>query len=73
MLAEIAAANAAFSVIKQCIGNGGTGPAVRAIAQFVGAKEDLQRKAHRKGGGSDLREFMALESIKQQEEELKQR
>jgi molecular chaperone GrpE (heat shock protein) len=73
MLAEIAAANAAFSVIKQAISNGKElASAGNAIAQFVGAKEDLQRKAQRKGGGSDLQEFMALETIKQQEEELKQ-
>ena len=73
MLAEIAAANAAFSVIKQCISNGKElASAGQAIAQFVGAKEDLQRKAQRKGGGSDLQEFMGLETIKQQEEELKQ-
>jgi molecular chaperone GrpE (heat shock protein) len=43
-----------------------------AIAKFVGAKEDLQKKANRKGGGSDLEEFMALEQIREQEEQLKQ-
>ena len=43
-----------------------------AIANFVGAKEDLQRKASKKGGGSDLEEFMALEQIREQEEQLKQ-
>lgn len=73
MLAEIAAANAAFSVIKQCISNGKElASAGQAIAQFVGAKEDLQRKAQRKGGGSDLQEFMALEELRGKEEELKQ-
>ena len=73
MLAELAAANAAFSVIKQAVQNSGDiAKAGSAIAKFVGAKEDLQRKANRKGGGSDLEEFMALEQIREQEEQLKQ-
>ena len=76
MLAELAAANAAFAVIKQCVQNGKEiASAGNAIAQFVGAKEDLQRKADKKGGragGSDLEEFMALEKLREQEEELKQ-
>lgn len=73
MLAEIAAANAAFQVIKQCISNGRElASAGQAIAQFVGAKEDLQRKAQKKGGGSDLEEFLALEELKTKEDELKQ-
>ena len=73
MLAELAAANAAFSVIKQAVQHSGDiAKAGSAIAKFVGAKEDLQRKATRKGGGSDLEEFMALEQIREQEEQLKQ-
>ena len=72
MLAELAAANAAFSIIKQAVSNGKEiASAGNAIAEFVGAKEKLQAKAQKKGGGSDLEEFMALEKIKQQEEELK--
>ena len=72
MLAELAAANAAFSVIKQAVQNGKEiAAAASAIAEFVGAKEKLQQKAQKKGGGSDLEEFMALEKIKQQEDELK--
>ena len=73
MLAELAAANAAFAVIKQCVSNGSDiAKAGSAIAKFVGAKEDLQKKAQRKGGGSDLAEFMALEELKSRENELKQ-
>ena len=73
MLAELAAANAAFSVIKTAIQNGkDIASAGTAIAQFVGAKEDLQRKTQKKGGGSDLEEFMALEKLREQEEQLKQ-
>jgi hypothetical protein len=73
MLAEIAAANAAFGILKTAISNGREiADAASAVAQFVGAKESLQRKAQKKGGGSDLEEFLALEKIKQQEAELKQ-
>ena len=44
MLAELAVANAAFSVIKQTVMNGkDIASAASAIAQFVGAKEDLQK------------------------------
>jgi hypothetical protein len=73
MLAELAAANAAFAVIKTAVQNGkDIAAAGSAIANFVGAKEDLQRKANKKGNGSDLEEFMALEQIREQEEQLKQ-
>lgn len=73
MLAELAAANAAFAIIKQAVSNGKEiASAGNAIAEFVGAKEKLQQKAQRKGGGSDLEEFMALEKIREQEEQLKQ-
>ena len=73
MLAELAAANAAFSVIKAAVQNGSDiAKAGSAIAKFVGAKQDLERKSLKKGGGSDLEEFMALEQIREQEEQLKQ-
>lgn len=73
MLAELAAANAAFGIIKQAVQNSGDiAKAGSAIAQFVGAKEKLQAKAQKKGNGSDLAEFMALEELRNREEELKQ-
>ena len=73
MLAERAAANAAFAVIKSAVQNGKEiASAGKAIANFVGAKEQLQRRAQKKGGVSDLEEFMALEQIREQEEQLKQ-
>jgi len=73
MLAELAAANAAFQVIKTAVQNGKEiASAGSAIANFVGAKEQLQKKAQKKGNGSDLEEFMALEQIREQEEQLKQ-
>ena len=75
MLAELAAANAAFSVIKSFVSNGKelTGCA-KQISDFVFSKEQLEKKASKqksKGGGSDLEEFMALEQIKEKEAELK--
>lgn len=73
MLAELAAANAAFAVIKQAVSNGKEiAAAGNAIAQFVGAKEKLERKADKTGTGSDLEAFLALEKIKEQEKQLKE-
>ena len=74
MLAELAAANAAFSVIKNFVSNGKelTGCA-KQISDFVFSKEQLEKKASKKkaSGGGDLEEFMALEQIREKEEELK--
>ena len=77
MLAELAAANAAFSIIRKTITNTGEiAKAGKAISDFVIAKEVLQRKGQKKKKPgvrtSDLEEFMALEAIRQKEEELKQ-
>ena len=77
MLAELAAANAAFSIIKKAVQNtGDIAKAGRAISDFVIAKEELQRKGNKKKKSgirsSDLEEFMALESIRQKEQQLKQ-
>ena len=78
MLAEISAANAAFAIIKQAVQNSGDiAKAGAAIANFVTAKEDLQQKVTKKKSSAfhqsnDFEEFMALEAIKEKEEELKQ-
>ena len=76
MLAELAAANAAFGVIKSFISNGKElASCGKQISDFVFAKEQIQKKANKqraKGGSGDLEEFMALEKIKEQEKELKQ-
>ena len=77
MLAELAAANAAFAVIKQCVSNGrDLASAGKAIGDFVFAKEELTRRAkNRKKPGqanADLEEFMALEKINEQEQHLKE-
>ena len=76
MLAELAAANAAFSVIKQFVSNGKElSGCAKHISDFVFSKEELEKKAKKKKakgvGGSDLEEFMALEQIKEKEAELK--
>jgi hypothetical protein len=75
MLLELAAANAAFAVIKEAVQNSGDiMNAGQALFQYFDNKDAIQKKANAKGGAnrSDLEEFMALEKLKQQEEELKQ-
>jgi hypothetical protein len=75
MLLELAAANAAFAVIKEAVQNSGDiMNAGDALFKYFDSKAELQKKANEKGGSSrgDLEEFMALEKLKQQEEELKQ-
>ena len=75
MLVEIAAANAAFAVIKEAIQNSGElVSAGKAIAEWFDAKSSLQKKVEEKpyDQRSDLEEFFALEQLKQQQEELKQ-
>lgn len=70
MLAELAAANAAFAVIKEAINNGGELAAVGAkVGEYFGLKSTLSKKANK--GGSDSEEFWALEALRKQEEELK--
>ena len=72
MLAELAAANAAFDVIKQSIQNGKEiWEAGEAVAEYFGLKSEIQKKAHEHGHKSDLQAFMAAEQLKNQEEELK--
>jgi len=73
MIAELAAANAAFDVIKQTIQNGQEIYAAgEALAQYFGLKNEIQKKAHEHGYKSDLQAFMAAEQLKAQEDELKQ-
>ena len=76
MLAELAAANAAFGIIKSFVSNGKelTGCA-KQISDFVFSKEQIEKNLKKKKakgiGGNDLDEFMALEQIREKEEELK--
>jgi hypothetical protein len=74
MLAEIAAANAAFAVIKGALANGKELHQLGSrVFDYFDNKAKIQEEATKKGGGSDLEEFMALENLKQQEEELRER
>lgn len=81
MIAELAAFNAGFNVLKQFVANGrDLSDAMGAIGQMVSAKEDLKSRGEKKkksilsvlGGktDNDFEEFMALEKIKEIEKEL---
>jgi len=77
MLAELAAANAAFAVIKQCVENGSElAKAGKAISDFTLNKDAVQKKAAAKGSNldgskSDLEEFLALDELKRKEDQLR--
>jgi len=77
MIAELAAANAAFAVIKAAINNGGEILAAgQKIFDYFDAKASIQKKLNEKAkpghDHSDMEEFMALEQLKAQEEHLRQ-
>ena len=73
MIAELAAANAAFGVIKETIANGKElYEAGQALADYFGLKAEIQKKAHEHGYKSDLEAFMATEQLKEYESALKQ-
>ena len=73
MIAELAAANAAFGVIKETIANGKElYEAGQALADYFGLKAEIQKKAHEHGYKSDLEAFMATEQLKEYEDTLKQ-
>jgi hypothetical protein len=75
MLAELAIANAAFSVIKEAVQNSGDIMAAgESLFKYFDSKAEIQKKASAKGGTErgDLEEFMALEQLKKQEEELRE-
>ncbi len=83
MLEYVAAANAAFAVVKKAIQNGKElHDCAKSIANFTHAHDDL-KKAHNQKKNSiwttflgkeddDLETFMHLEQLKQKEDELKQ-
>ena len=71
MLAELAIANAAFSVIKETIQNGGDIMAAgKSVFDFFDNKTKIAKKAT--DSGSDSEAFFALETIKQNEKQLKE-
>lgn len=75
MLAELAVANAAFAVIKEAVANSGDIMAAgESLFKYFDTKAEIQKKANSKGGSNrgDLEEFMALEKLKKQEEELRE-
>ena len=73
MIAELAAANAAFDVIKQTLANGREiYEAGEELAQYFGLKNEIQKKAHQHGYKSDIAAFMAAEELAAKEIELKE-
>jgi hypothetical protein len=75
MLLELAAANAAFAVIKEAVANSGDIMAAgESLFKYFDNKAVIQKRANEKGGTDrgDLEEFMALEQLKKQEEELRE-
>jgi hypothetical protein len=75
VLLELAAANAAFAVIKEAVQNSGDLMAAgESLFKFFDSKAELQKKAQSSNGTDrgDLEAFMALEQIKKQEESLKE-
>jgi hypothetical protein len=69
MLVELAAANAAFAVIKETVSNGGDIMAAGAkLFTYFDSKNAIQKKAE---SGNDMEAFAALEQIKTNEAELK--
>ena len=81
VLETIAAANAAYSIIKKCLANGNEVKGmVGQVGKFLNAEEDLKDAVKRKknnpitaitgGAEGDWEEFQALETIKEQRREL---
>jgi len=73
VIAELAAFNAAFGVVKEFVANGkDLSDCFGLIGQMTTAKEDLKLKADKRGFTSDAEEFAALEQIKQAEDQLRE-
>ena len=73
MLAEIAIANAAFGVIKNAISNGEEMHSVATqVTSYFDSKSSIAKKAKNGGSKSDMEAFMALESLKDQETQLRE-
>lgn len=74
MLAELALASAAFNTVKEFISNGKElYDCGEQLVGYFDAKNSLQKKVNNAGGNkSDLEEFMALEKLKAQEDELRE-
>mgnify|MGYP007071396159 CR=1 FL=1 len=74
MLVELAAANAAFAVIKETIANTGElMNAGKALSQLLDSEATLRKRLLDKSGdtvNTDAEEFFALEQIRVQKEQL---
>jgi len=81
ILESIAAANAAYSVIKTALGNGKeTVGLISAVGKFLSAEEDVRDAVNKKknspltaitgGSEGDWEEFQHLENLKQKRQEL---
>jgi hypothetical protein len=74
MLAELAAANAAFNVIKAALKNGKELSDLGSkLFDYFDNKAKIQQKVTEKGNRSDIEEFFALEKLNAQEAELRER
>ena len=74
MIAEIAAANAAFAVIKGALANGkDLSDLGSRVFDYFDNKAKIQAKVTEKGNRSDIEEFFALEKLNAQEVELRER
>ena len=70
MLLELAAANAAFAVVREALNNGQElAQCAGKLGEYFGLKADLAKKASSKG--SDSEAFWAMESLREAESELK--
>jgi len=81
ILESLAAANAAYSVIRTAIGNGREGASlIGAVGKFLTAEEDIKQAVQKKknspltaitgGEEGDWEEFQALENIREKRKEL---
>lgn len=77
MLAELAACNAAYQIIKTAVSNGSElAKCGKAISDFTLNKDAIQKKAQDRGANldgskSDLEEFLALDELRRKEAELR--
>tara|TARA_B100000963_G_scaffold184135_2_gene160045 strand:+ start:5531 stop:6001 length:471 start_codon:yes stop_codon:yes gene_type:complete len=83
MLEMLAAANAAFAVIKRTVENTrDVTKAASSIGKFIAAEDQLRADLHKKKNSiwtnflgkqdTDLEEFMALEQIKKKQDQLRE-
>ena len=81
ILESIAAANAAYSVIRQALSNGKeSANLISSVGKFLSAEEDVKEAVQRKknspltaitgGSEGDWEEFQHLENLKQKRQEL---